>query len=77
MNSIFQRCFDLTTLPEEFSDFDTSNVTNMNNMFGLCIKLEKLPDISKWNTINVKDMRQMFNKCYLLKAAPDITKWNI
>jgi len=77
MKSMFQRCFDLTTLPEEFSDFDTSNVTNMDSMFVLCTHLEKLQDISKWNTINVKDIRQMFNKCYLLKAAPDITKWNI
>ena len=35
MNSMFQKCPCLTSLPEEFSDFDTSNVTNMNNMFGL------------------------------------------
>ena len=77
MNHMFHRCEYLTSLPEEFSDFDTSNVTNMDNMFGLCTQLEKLPNISKWNTINVKDMRQMFDKCYLLKAAPDISKWNI
>ena len=77
MQSMFQKCRYITSLPEEFSDFDTSNVINMDYMFCFCTNLEKLPDISKWNTINVKDMRQMFNKCYLLKAAPDITKWNI
>ena len=35
MNSMFQKCPYLTCLPEEFSDFDTSNVTNMDSMFVL------------------------------------------
>ena len=42
MSSMFQKCKYLTSLPEEFSDFDTSKVTNMDNMFGLCTQLEKL-----------------------------------
>ena len=77
MESMFQKCKYITSLPDEFSDFDTSNVTNMGSMFCFCTNLEKLPDISKWNTNNVKDMRCMFEKCKSLKVAPDISKWNI
>ena len=77
MQSMFKKCEYITSIPEEFSYFDTSNVTYMDNMFYFCTNLEKLPDISKWNTINVKDMRCMFEKCKSLKIAPDISKWNI
>ena len=47
MNAMFQRCQYLTNLPEEFSDFDTSNVTNMDSMFSQCANIRELPNISK------------------------------
>ena len=55
----------------------TSNVINMNDMFGQCHSLISLPDISKWDTSKVTRMDSMFFKCYSLIALPDISKWNI
>ena len=50
-----------------FSDFDTSKVTDMSNMFMNCESLENL-DLSSFDTSNVLDMSKMFNKCGNLKT---------
>ncbi|MBP5159652.1 MAG: BspA family leucine-rich repeat surface protein, partial [Lachnospiraceae bacterium] len=50
----------LTTL--DVSGFDTSMVTDMNDMFSGCTSLETL-DVSGFNTSKVTDMRYMFNLC--------------
>lgn len=42
-----------------FSEFNTSNVTDMANMFSSIVTSNKL-DLSNFNTINVKDMSNMF-----------------
>ena len=47
-------------------NFDTSNVTNMNNLFQACRKLKKI-DISYFNTTNVTNMAGMFQWCIVLK----------
>ena len=60
----------------DFSNFDTSNTTNMNSMFYGCNSLESLAGISKWNTNNVTDMSYMFSGCDSLESLPDISKWN-
>ena len=60
----------------DFSNFDTTNVTNMSNMFDGCYLLRSLTGISKWNTANVTNMSDMFTCCYSLKSLPDISKWN-
>ena len=44
----------------------------MNEIFGMCISLSSLPDISKWDTSNVKYMRNMFCDCRSLLNLPDI-----
>lgn len=46
--------------------FDTSEVTNMSNMFAYCVSLSKL-DLSSFCTKNVTDMSGMFTKCMLLQ----------
>ena len=51
----------------DFSDWDTSNVTTMTNMFYNCSNLTTL-DLSNWDTSNVTDMRYMFNGCKLLTS---------
>ena len=61
---------------QDISEWDTTNVTNMSQMFNNCISLISLPDISKWNTKNVKEMNGMFSNCFSLKSLPDISKWN-
>lgn len=44
--------------------WDTSNVTNMCNMFGECYNLKTIkPPISEWNISNVTRMDDMFNMC--------------
>ena len=61
----------------DISDWDTTNVANLSNLFYDCDFLKSLPDISNWNTVNVTDMTCLFNKCSSLKSLPDISKWNI
>ena len=50
-----------------FSDFDTSKVTDMSSMFMNCEYLKNL-DLSNFDTSNVLDMSKMFNKCTNLKT---------
>ena len=54
--------------------FDTSNVTNMNNMFSYCRALKSI-DLSSFNTENVKDMSLMFYECSSLESI-DLSSFN-
>ena len=45
----------------DISLWDTSNVTNMNYMFGGCARFSC--DLSKWDVSKVKDMHGMFDTC--------------
>ena len=49
----------------DLSNVDTSNVTDMNAMFGVCKGLTSL-DVSHFDTSNVTDMIGMFYNCYRL-----------
>ena len=55
-------------------NLDTSNVTNMNNMFSGCSKLTSL-DISGFDTSNVTNMTSMFNNCSKLTSL-DVSNFN-
>ena len=46
-------------------------------MFGECLSLKSLPEISKWNTVNIKSLSGLFYKCKSLEILPDISKWNL
>ena len=59
------------------SDWDISNIENMNWMFADCEKLESIGDISNWNVSNVKYMGNMFKLCYMLKSIGDLSKWKV
>ena len=59
MNSIFLDCHSLENL--DLSNFDTSNVTGMSEMFHIC-GLTSL-DLSSFNTSKVTDMSCMFSDC--------------
>ena len=48
-------------------DFDTSNVTDMSDMFTYCLSLTEL-DVSKFDTSKVTNMGSMFNDCDSLTA---------
>lgn len=57
-----------STLTElDLCNFDTSNVTNMSNMFRECSKLTSL-DLSSFNTSNVTSMMAMFENCTSLTS---------
>ena len=59
---------------EHLDYLNTSNVTDMRNMFAYCEKLTSL-DVSNFNTSNVTDMRWMFDGCEKLTSL-DISKFN-
>ena len=58
MNGMFAFCNELEYL--DLSNFDTSNVINMNYMFLDCHKLKEIKGLNKFNTKNVIDISGMF-----------------
>ena len=52
---------------KKLKGLDTSNVTNMNYMFGSCSSLTSL-DLSNFDTSNVTNMSQMFYNCSSLTS---------
>ena len=61
MSIMFYNCTKLTSL--DVSNFDTSNVTNMNGMFSSCNKLTSIYGLDSFDTSNVNDMYWMFRNC--------------
>ena len=59
MSRMFYGSDDLQTL--DVSNLDTSKVTNMSGMFGVCVNLESL-DVSNFDTSKVTDMNGMFDE---------------
>lgn len=57
---MFYRCSNLTSL--DFTNFDTSKVTDMSMMFNGCTSLTTL-NISNMNTTRVTSMSNMFENC--------------
>lgn len=72
--SAFRSCNSLTSLSDVEQTWDTSNVTNMNNMFTYCYALTSL-NVSNWNTSSVADMSYMFAYCHALTPL-DASSWN-
>ena len=62
-------CTDIST-----ANMDTSECTNMSNMFNYCTSLTSL-DVSKWNTSQVTDMSSMFSGCSGLTSL-DLSNFN-
>ena len=56
------------------SDWNTSQVTNMLEMFAFCYNLTDL-DLSSFNTSKVTTMEGMFNEDYILVSL-DLSNWN-
>ena len=57
-----------------FKDVDTSNVTNMGDMFNSCSALTSL-DVSKFDTSKVTNMSWMFEYCMSLTSL-DLSTWD-
>ena len=54
--------------------FNTSQVTNMSNMFSACSSLTAVPEM---NTSNVTNMKRMFSDCSSLTAVPEMNTSNV
>ena len=65
-------CGALTSI--DTTGWDTSNITDMNSMFGSCNALTTL-DVSKFNTSKVTNMDYMFGGCNTLTNL-DVSKWD-
>ena len=63
-----------STVEASFKGSNTSNVTNMGNMFYGCENLTSL-DVSSFNTSKVTDMCSMFSGCTSLSSL-DISGWD-
>ena len=76
LNKSSSHLFDnLTKVTEiDTKNFDTSNVTNMNDMFGGCSSLTSL-DVSNFDTSNVTSMGGMFYNCSSLTSL-DVSKFD-
>lgn len=59
--------YDGTELDNEIANLDTSNITNMNDMFYQCRSLTNL-DLSNFDTSKVTSMNQMFSYCSKLTS---------
>jgi surface protein len=69
----FYGCKSLTTI-NGISNWNTSSLTGMRDMFRGCQKLTSL-DLSKWKTGNVTDMYQVFYGCSSLTTL-DVSTWD-
>jgi surface protein len=58
---------------QNISSWDTSNVTNMSDMFGSAEAFNQ--NIGYWNTSKVTDMNAMFYNAIIFKQ--DISAWNV
>ena len=62
---MFQLCEQLEYL--DLSNFNSSNVTDMNCMFNECQKLKQIIGINEFNTSKVTNMCGMFALCEQLE----------
>lgn len=70
--NMFHNCYGITDL--KMTDFDMSQVTDMNDMFNSANKLID-PDCGNWDTGKVKTMKQAFRGCTSVERL-DVSKWN-
>jgi len=59
----------------DLTNFDVSEVQNMNGMFLDCTNLKEIGDISNWETKNLIDTNDMFSNCSSIKEI-DISNWD-
>ena len=59
----------------DISDWDVSEVTDMNRMFYMCKELKSVGNISGWDVSNVTDMSSMFYGCTYFNQ--NISSWDV
>ena len=69
-----ERHYNNTKFNGDISQWDVSNVTNMNNMFGYS---KFNGDISKWDVSSVTNMSHMFYVSAFTGKNSDISDWDV
>ena len=67
-------CRGLTTL--DTSNWDTSNIVDINSLFYNCSNLTSINGIENWDVSNVFDMKYTFYNCGALRSL-DLSKWDV
>ena len=73
MNYMFYYC--LNSNPD-VSNWNTSKVTNMSNVFCGCYGDAFNPDVSNWDTSSVTNMQGVFYNCHGVSFNPDVSNWD-
>ena len=60
----------------DISDWNVSNIEDMNSMFLNCKNLKSV-DLSDWLMSDAKDLHRMFEKCINLKSVGNLSKWDV
>lgn len=71
IGDMFTNCLKLNNL--DVTDWDTSNVTTMSNLFQYCRSLTDYGDVSNWTFDKVTTIANMFAFCDKLKNIPDFS----
>ena len=74
MRGMFEECEELEYL--DLSNFNTSNVTNMEFMFKRCYKLKEIKGINNFDISKVENKEEMFEECKELSYS-DLSDFNI
>ena len=71
--TMYRMFYGATNFNSDISNWDVSNVTNMNYMFSYATNFNS--DISNWDVSNVTGMRNMFH--YATNFNSDISDWDV
>ena len=72
MENAFYGCYNLNITATDIPNL--TGVTNMSNMFRLCLILNSPTNINSWNTAAVKNMSGVFYEAYVFNQ--NISSWN-
>jgi surface protein len=61
----------------DISNWNVSNVKDMNRMFYGCEQLKSVGDLSNWSVSKVENMYAMFYGCAQLKSVGDLSNWDV
>ena len=59
------------------TNWDTSKVTDMSNLFYNCTSLKSIKGISKLDTSNITNASNLFSNCINLTSIDDISQWKM
>ena len=83
IDSFYNKYYDISIFNEikfeyiDISDWDVSNVKDMDNMFCNCHDLKSVGDLSNWNVSNIESINYMFYCCNQLTSVGDLSNWNV